>query len=288
FTAFDWLHGYIYARWPYFYIGVALGHHPLSRAIGPFVRWFTRNHPPSSAAATPAKISFADTYHGKVVSTEAAARLISVNQRIALPNLEPVIPYAKARDLILENPEHIAVLDCPCRASRDNPCLPLDVCLIIGDPFAGFILEHHPTRSRAVSAQEAVSILKAEHERGHVHHAFFKDAMLGRFYAICNCCSCCCGAMQAMRNGVPMLCSSGYTARVDPDHCRACGICADVCPFQAIHWSEESTRVDQDACMGCGICADRCPHEAVALLRDADKPAPLDLARLLPDILPPA
>jgi tRNA (Thr-GGU) A37 N-methylase len=25
----------------------------------------------------------------------------------------------------------------------------------------------------------------------------YKDAMLGRFYAICNCCSCCCGAMQA-------------------------------------------------------------------------------------------
>jgi hypothetical protein len=26
---------------------------------------------------------------------------------------------------------------------------------------------------------------------------YYKDAMLGRFYAICNCCACCCGAMQA-------------------------------------------------------------------------------------------
>jgi hypothetical protein len=26
----------------------------------------------------------------------------------------------------------------------------------------------------------------------------YKDAMLGRFYAICNCCSCCCGAMEAL------------------------------------------------------------------------------------------
>jgi hypothetical protein len=26
---------------------------------------------------------------------------------------------------------------------------------------------------------------------------YYKDAMLGRFYATCNCCSYCCGAMQA-------------------------------------------------------------------------------------------
>ena len=43
--------------------------------------------------------------------------------------------------------------------------------------------------------------------------------MLGRFYAICNCCKCCCGAMQAHLNGVPMLASSGYVAsRTRPLH----------------------------------------------------------------------
>ena len=70
-------------------------------------------------------------------------------------------------------------------------------------------------------SEEAVAILQAEQERGHVHHAFFKDAMLQRFYAICNYCSCCCGAMQAQRNGTPMLASSGYVSRVDEDACIA-------------------------------------------------------------------
>jgi hydrogenase maturation factor HypF (carbamoyltransferase family) len=46
---------------------------------------------------------------------------------------------------------------------------------------------------------------------------YYKDAMLGRFYAICNCCSYCCGAMQAHQHGMPMLASSGHVAQVDAD-----------------------------------------------------------------------
>jgi len=29
---FDWLHGYVYARWPYLYISIGTGEHPLARA----------------------------------------------------------------------------------------------------------------------------------------------------------------------------------------------------------------------------------------------------------------
>lgn len=60
--------------------------------------------------------------------------------------------------------------------------------------------------------------------------------MLGRFYAICNCCSCCCGAMQAHRNGTPMLASSGFVATVEIERCVGCSLCTDVChayPFHA-------------------------------------------------------
>ena len=55
---------------------------------------------------------------------------------------------------------------------------------------------------------------------------FSKQAMLGRFYAICNCCACCCGAISAHRHGTPMLISSGYVASVDESACVACGTCA--------------------------------------------------------------
>ena len=69
---------------------------------------------------------------------EAARQLVMVNEPVNLPDLEHIIPYPRARDIIMHNPDHIAVLDCPCRSARQNPCLPLDVCLIVGEPFAGF------------------------------------------------------------------------------------------------------------------------------------------------------
>ncbi len=282
---FDWLHGYVYARWPYLYIGIAVGEHWLAKAA----LWLWRALRPSSAQVTADLVpgrrpigagTIGDTYHGKVVTLAAATRLVSVQQDIALTDLEHVIPYPVARDIVLRHPDHIAVLECPCRASRPNPCRPLDVCLIVGEPFASFVLEHHPRRARAITAAEAAAILAAEHARGHVHHAFFKDAMLGRFYAICNCCACCCGAMQAHRSGIPMLNASGYTARVETDRCAACGTCADGCQFGAIT-VDGHAHVDEEACMGCGVCVDRCPQAALSLVRDPRKAPPLELEDLM-------
>jgi len=280
YTFFDWIHGYIYSRWPYLYIGIAIGEHPLARVFKPFAalvdRLATRPRPDAAN-----RITFADTYHGKVVLPEAAHQLVTLHHDVSLTNLEHVIPYALARDIVLKNPDHIVVLDCPCRANRAHPCLPLDVCLIVGEPFASFASEHNPRRSRWITADEAVEILRSEHERGHVHHAFFKDAMLGRFYAICNCCSCCCGAMQAHRNGVPMLASSGYVARVDATLCAACGTCASYCQFRAITVPDGHAVVDTTACMGCGVCVSHCPQAALSLVRDMSKSAPLELDALL-------
>jgi Pyruvate/2-oxoacid:ferredoxin oxidoreductase delta subunit len=179
---------------------------------------------------------------------------------------------------VLNDPDHIVALDCPCRAARSDPCLPLDVCLIVGEPFAGFMIEHHPDRARRITQARAAEILEQEHRRGHVHHAFFKDVMLGRFYAICNCCSCCCGAMQAYRNGTPMLASSGYVSEVDSELCIACGTCGELCPFDAVASADGGiVQVHAEICMGCGVCVDACPVHAHELRRDPSKGEPLEI-----------
>lgn len=276
----DWLHGYIYARWPYLYIGVGTGEHPLADVLGPLVRQLGRLFPPKQPADAD-RSTWADGYHGKVVPLEAARQLVTVEEEISLTDLEQIIPYPRARDIVLRNPDHIVVLDCPCRAARPNPCQPLDVCLIVGEPFASFVAEHHPRRSRWITSEEAVEILCAEHERGHVHHAFFKDAMLGRFYAICNCCACCCGAMQAWRHGTPMLASSGYVSRVAANQCVGCGTCADSCQFGALSVSGGIAALDTTACMGCGVCVSKCPEGAQSLVRDPARGEPLEIRALI-------
>ena len=288
YTFRDFLHGYVYGRWPYLYIGVGTGHHPLSKILqraGVFFLGTLGIDPQDgngSGKKDPGgKTSFADSYHGKVMPLQTAKRLIRVGREIRMENLERVIPYAFARDLILRQPYHIVALECPCRAVRPHPCLPLDVCLIVGEPFASFVAEHHPRRSRWVTPEEAASILEEEHRRGHVHHAFFKDAMLGRFFAICNCCSCCCGAMNAHRNGTPMLASSGYRCRVEEGLCIGCGACVDACPFYALAVRGERVEIDPKLCMGCGVCVHRCNRGAISLERDSSLAAPLELEDLI-------
>ena len=281
-SLFDWLHGYVYGRWPYLYIGIGTGEHPLSKWFALLGGWFNRlaTHRKGNEPADET-IGFADTYHGKAVPLETAKKLVLINEEIRIPDLEQVIPYKRARSIIMQNPERIVALECPCRAAREHPCLPLDVCLIVGDPFASFVHEHQPDRSRWITREEAVAILQAEDERGHVHHAFFKDAMLDRFYAICNCCECCCGAMQAHRNGTPMLASSGYVSQVDTDLCMGCGDCNEYCQFGALEVVDDLNRVIYDKCMGCGVCISKCEHEALMLVRDEAKGVPLEICALM-------
>jgi ferredoxin len=291
YSFFDLLHGYIYGRWPFFYIRLGTGQHPLTRLIAPIAsRVIAALARPKASPTAPEPSlmeTFANTYHGKVVPLESARQLVVIKEEIQAAVPETILPYDRARDIILKNPDHIVALDCPCRVARDNPCLPLDVCLIIGEPFASFISEHQPARTRWINAAEAEEILQAEDKRGHVHHAFFKDAMLGRFYAICNCCSCCCGAMHAHRNGTPMLASSGFVAQIDAERCSGCGICVKQCSFQAIilqplPGSQRSQAVlDPALCMGCGICANQCARKAISLQRDPARGEPLEIIKLL-------
>jgi ferredoxin len=280
FRLLDFVHGYVYGRWPYTYIGIGTGEHPIAiaaRRLGSFFQRFK----PRRASHEPEPGSVAESYHGKVIPIDVARQLVSVQEDLCVPDLEQVIPYSKARSLILKNPDHIIALDCPCRMSRKEPCLPLDVCLIIGEPFASFVHQHHPEHSRWLTAGEAEAILLEEHERGHAHHAFFKDAMLNRFYAICNCCSCCCGAMQAMRNGSPMLASSGYVSVISTDDCIGCGECESACLFEAIRLEQGFAFIDRERCMGCGLCVDVCAQGALSLELAPDRGLPFEIGRLM-------
>lgn len=258
----DLLHTYLYSRWTNQYIGWA-------------IRWvFPR------LKLRDGQRAWADHYHGKVLTQEQAEAFVTLDRAVPLQDLEQIIPYPLARDLVLNSPPEIAAYECACRHARAHPCQPTQVCMVIGQPFVDFLLEHHPHTSRRLTQAEALDLLRAEHARGHLHAAYFKDVMLNRCYAICNCCKCCCGGIEAMvKHGVPMLAASGYVAQADPLRCQGCGLCADVCPFDAIT-VEETSQVDWAACMGCGVCVDQCEYGALALTRDARKGIPLDVRTL--------
>jgi len=263
--ALNALHAYVYARWTNQYVKLLLSGFP-----------FLRARPGARGARW-----FADHYHGKVLTQEQAEAIVSSKKDIPLRDLEQIIPYPTARNLVLQGPPDVAVYECVCRHARAKPCQPTLVCMVIGQPFVDFVLEHNPHSSRRLTQAEALQLLQAEHERGHLHSAWFKDAMLNRFYAICNCCQCCCAGIEAMtKYGVPFMASSGYVAALDRDLCNQCGACVDACPFNALSTNDAGVERNWDKCMGCGVCVEKCPTQAMSLVRDEKKGLPLDV-RLL-------
>jgi ferredoxin len=283
----DFIHSCVYARWPYLYIRLGRADHSITKKLKSLSQIWQRLRPnkkpqkklpPSPNQATG---TIADIYHGKVVPLESAQELVMVNEPINLPDLEQVIPYVRARAIIQQSPDHILLVKCPCRMAKKDPCQPLDVCMVIGEPFAELVFQYYPSLARWITQEEACSILEREDARGRVHHAFFSEMMLGRFFGICNCCSCCCTAISAHQRGTPMLASSGYVAQLDGSRCIVCGACEPYCQFGAVGHMNGLFKVDQELCMGCGVCMSKCAEGALSLRLEPAKGNPLEISDLI-------
>jgi heterodisulfide reductase subunit C len=75
-----------------------------------------------------------------------------------------------------------------------------------------------------------------------------------------------------------------HTARVNQRTCVACGICAEVCPYEAISLAEHEfaghthilASVDAERCMACGLCAASCRSSSIELLDEFASEALMD------------
>jgi hypothetical protein len=249
-------HAYVYGRWVDRYVDTLINH-LIPRSSAGQRAWLVAR------------------YHGKTLTHEDARSLVTLDRPLDVEDLEQIMPFETARRLVLDGPPDIAVIRCACRKARENPCEPLDVCMIVGQPFVDFMLDHNNS-ARRLTTEEAVLLLTEVHARGHIHSAWFKDVMLDRMYAICNCCTCCCGGLEMMsKYGTMMVAPSGYLPQVDAVGCTGCGICADA-------WTMDGAlpAVDWEACMGCSVCEGQCPETAISMVRDERKDIPLDVRAL--------
>lgn len=54
-------------------------------------------------------------------------------------------------------------------------------------------------------------------------------------------------------------------AKVDSEKCTGCGICANMCPVEAVSLENGLAKIDEQRCTGCGICVQNCPQGALSL-----------------------
>lgn len=57
--------------------------------------------------------------------------------------------------------------------------------------------------------------------------------------------------------------TEGITIVVDEDACVGCGVCTQMCPFQALKLEQKKAMVIEALCKGCGTCVTACPTGAL-------------------------
>ncbi len=118
-------HGYVYGRWTNECVHVLMNH--VMPRLGPRGKQW-----------------LADRYHGKVLTQDQAEGIIAIEQEIPLRDLGQIIPYPKARELVLKGAPDLGVWECPCRRIKDHPCEPSQVCVFIGQSSVDYHMAHNP------------------------------------------------------------------------------------------------------------------------------------------------
>ncbi len=72
-----------------------------------------------------------------------------------------------------------------------------------------------------------------------------------------------------------LVCSELVSYSIDPERCKACLICLNQCPSDAISGAKNTIHViDQDACNACGVCFEVCPPQFNAVVKLSGVPVP--------------
>lgn len=270
------VHNYLYFIFYYPYVRFL---HQLFSFLGKYMSWFKPLNPVIS-------MSFA-RYHAKVISGADAVKIFELNEDVSAvsDNNKRIVPFDYAYKILLQEPDFIAVMDCPCKKTLKAPDSALNSCISVGSKTSRFWIDQCGKKynARKISQKEALDMIKKFRAEGYITQAFFKVATGGSTGVICNCHKDYCVSLKAtqaakkFRSDFSMAADSGYSCLHDPEKCRQCETCARICQFDAVEFNGDSRTYKKEICMGCGLCMEHCPEGAVQLYRDARKTVPLDM-----------
>jgi len=188
-----------------------------------------------------------------------------------------VLNYERATEVI-ETASDIGIGLCYCRHKKSHvggACgAPMDNCMTFNTVAASLIRSGHVRR---VDKRECLDLL---HQAWEANLAQFGENVQQGVNFICNCCPCCCDAMQAaQRFGFDRpVHTSNFEVRVE-EHCSGCGHCLPVCPVKVLSLEtlepegrgRKRAHVDKELCLGCGVCVRSCRRDALRMVERSQR-----------------
>lgn len=135
-----------------------------------------------------------------------------------------------------------------------------DVCLQFAEHTAA-----DGSNKREVSREVVDEIFREAGDKHLVPRPFRNEEDDSLIDGICFCCNDCCGYFY---RGRQEKCDKGPSIEVtDLEKCTECGLCVDVCYFEARALDRDGLLVDKDKCYGCGLCVDVCPERCIRMIK---------------------
>lgn len=197
---------------------------------------------------------------------------------LSAQNTLHVLDYERASHVI-ESSRYMGVGLCYCRhkkAHLGEACdAPTDICMTFGNTAHSLSKYGY---SRLVEKSEGLELLAKAREHKLVQ--FGENAQEGVAF-ICNCCGCCCEALNAARRFAFLqpVETTNFLPTLDETACVGCAKCVQACPVEALglvsandpHKPKKMKVVlDEMRCLGCGVCVTTCQQNALEL-KERDK-----------------
>jgi ferredoxin len=188
-------------------------------------------------------------------------------------NAAYVLDYERASEVI-NTASHIGVGMCYCRHKMQHlgkACdAPMDICMTFNGSAESLTKHGH---ARAIEKAECLDLLDQAYDSGLVQ---FGENVQQKVSFICNCCGCCCEALQASKRFAHLhpVHTSNYLPEIAEQDCNGCGKCVHACPVEAMSLvsandpqkpKRMAARLDPEVCLGCGVCQRACSKESIRM-----------------------